>query len=101
MKKPVNTRTEETPPQAEDTNVSNQEKELLQRSSESMASEDDEAIRKAELDATDDEGTLLNEETRLSGSDLDVPGSEDDDDNEEIGEEDEENNSYSLRDQED
>ncbi len=35
-------------------------------------------------------------EEDMSGSDLDIPGSELDDSNEEIGEEDEENNYYSL-----
>ena len=76
--------------------VSAEEKELLKRSSESMASEDDESVRRSQLDKTDDEGEALNESVNVSGSDLDVPGSELDDDNEEIGEEDEENNSYSL-----
>jgi hypothetical protein len=82
-----------------DTNVSLQEKELLRRSSESMSTEEDEDLRRAALDNTDEDGTLLNEATNLSGDELDVPGSEDDDDNEEIGEEDEENNIYSLPDQ--
>jgi len=83
-----------------DANVSNAERELLQRSSESMASKEDEQWRESQLDKTDDEGTALNEKVNVSGSDLDVPGSEDDDANEEIGEEDEENNSYSLSDEE-
>ena len=80
--------------------VTSTEKELLQRSSESMASKEDEQWRDAQLDNTDDDGTALNEKVNLSGSDLDVPGSEDDDENEKIGEEDEENNSYSLSDEE-
>jgi hypothetical protein len=79
-----------------DTDVSEEERELLQRSSESMASQDDEDVRGVVLDNQDFEGELLNEKVEVSGDDLDVPGSEDDDDNEEIGEEDEENNSYSL-----
>jgi hypothetical protein len=82
-----------------DTNVSREEKDLLQRSSESMAGSDDENARRAVLDNTDEDGTPLNEAADLSGSDLDVPGSEEDDANEEIGEEDEENNSFSLPDQ--
>lgn len=81
------------------TNVTKEEKELLRRSSESMGTEDDESIRRASLDKTDEDGTPLNEKINLSGRDLDVPGSEVDDDNEDIGEEDEENNSYSLPDQ--
>ena len=83
----------------EGTEVSSDEKDLLQRSSESMAGSDDENARRAVLDNTDEDGTPLNEAADLSGRDLDVPGSEDDDANEEIGEEDEENNSFSLPDQ--
>ena len=82
-------------------NVSNTEKDLLQRSSESMATLDDEQWNAAKLDNTDDDGEKLNESSDMSGKDLDVPGSEDDNANEEIGEEDEENNSYSIPDQED
>lgn len=82
-------------------NVTNSERDLLQRSSESMATLDDDQLTKAELDMTDDEGTLLNEGSERGGKDLDIPGSEEDDANEEIGEEDEENNSYSLPDPED
>lgn len=80
----------------DNTNVTAEEKELLQQTSESMASPDDLAIRRAELDDTDIEGEKLNENEDISGKDLDVPGQEDDDANEEIGEEDEENNEYSL-----
>lgn len=80
-----------------DSNVSAQEKELLQASSESMASEDDLKLRSTKLDNTDEDGTILNEKIDQSGNDLDIPGSELDDENEEIGEEDEENNTYSLR----
>jgi hypothetical protein len=84
-----------------ETNVTNAEKDLLRRSSESMSTADDQQLNYATLDNTDDEGTPLNEKVNLSGSDLDVPGSEEDDANEKIGEEDEENNPYSLRDPED
>ena len=84
----------------QENDVSMTEKELLQRSSESMATKDDEQWRESQLDKTDDDGTPLNEKVNLSGSDLDVPGSEDDDADEKIGEEDEENNSYSLSDEE-
>jgi hypothetical protein len=82
-------------------NVTSTERDLLQRSSESMATLDDEQLKASALDSTDDEGEKLNESSGVSGKDLDVPGSEDDDANEEIGEEDEENNSYSLPDPED
>lgn len=84
-----------------ETNVTNAEKDLLRRSSESMSTADDQQLNYATLDNTDDEGTPLNEKVNLSGSDLDVPGSEEDDANEKIGEEDEENNAYSLRDPDD
>lgn len=83
------------------TDVTNVEREVLRRSSESMGTADDEQLRNAALDKTDNEGIALNEKTDNSGRDLDVPGSEDDDANEKIGEEDEENNAYSLSDQED
>ncbi len=82
-------------------NVSKSERDLLQRSVESMATLDDEQLNSGDLDNTDNEGEMLNERTDRSGDELDIPGSEEDDLNEKIGEEDEENNSYSLRDPED
>ena len=85
----------------ETSNVTRTEKELLKRSSESMATPDDQQLNSADLDQTDDDGSPLNEIIDHSGNDLDVPGSEQDDPNEKIGEEDEENNPYSLPDQED
>ncbi len=81
-----------------ESNVSNQEREDLSRAANDMPG-DDEGLREAALDDTDEDGTLLNEEgmdRSVSGDDLDVPGSELDDDDEAIGEEDEENNDYSL-----
>ncbi|HXL58936.1 MAG TPA: hypothetical protein VN958_21885 [Chitinophagaceae bacterium] len=79
-------------------NVNAEEKELLQQTSESMASKDDIDLRRGTLDNKDLEGESLNENEDVSGKDLDVPGQEDDDMNEDIGEEDEENNEYSLGD---
>jgi len=79
-------------------NVSKTERDLLRRSSESMATGDDEQLNIAALDSTDDEGAPLNEKRDNSGADLDVPGAEEDDANEKVGEEDEENNPYSLPD---
>lgn len=82
-----------------DSNVTTEEKELLQRTDEDMPTEDDTNLRKAALDSVDDDGEPLNEggsENDLSGGDLDLAGTEDDDDLEAIGEEDEENNIYSL-----
>jgi hypothetical protein len=78
------------------TNVTPEERALLEQTADSMASEDDLDRIKATLDNTDEDGEPLNEQVDASGEDLDVPGSEDDDDDEELGEEDEENNSYSL-----
>src|SRR5205085_8728117 len=77
-----------------DANVTKDERELLQESSESMASPDDQSLRNARLDNRDNDGTLLNEKIDLSGNDLDVPGSEE----EERKEDDEENEPYSLND---
>ena len=82
------------------TDVTKIEKDLLRRSSESMSTEDNRQLTSATLDNTDEDGTPLNENVNLSGTDLDVPGSEADDANEKIGEEDEENNAYSLPDPE-
>ncbi len=81
-----------------ESNVSNQEREDLSRAANDMPG-DDEGLREAALDDTDEDGMLLNEggmDTAISGDDLDVPGSELDDADEAIGEEDEENNDYSL-----
>lgn len=80
-----------------DGNVTPEEKFALREAAETLPTQDQENLRRAKLEKRDEDGELLNEKTNVSGSDLDVPGSEDDDENEEIGEEDEENNSYSLR----
>ena len=96
----LDTETEEDIIADKASDVTKTERELLKRSSESMASKEDEQWRESELDKTDDDGTPLNEKTNYSGSDLDVPGSEDDDANENIASEDEENNPYSLSDEE-
>jgi len=79
-------------------NVTKDERELLEDSENSMGTTDDLSLKKALVDVTDDDGEPLNENADQSGDDLDVPGSEDDDDNELTGEGDEENNSYSLND---
>ena len=84
-----------------DSNVSKQEKEDLRRTADDMPTEDDQNLRRAALDNTDDEGEPLNEgsfKKNISGDDLDVPGADADDADEEIGDEDEENNDYSLSD---
>lgn len=79
-----------------DANVSPRERKNLADAAEKMPTDDENALRRAKLDTTNDEGELLNEGSGLSGSDLDVPGSEADDVEEEIGNADEENNSFST-----
>jgi hypothetical protein len=79
--------------------VSPEEATMLQRADEDMPTDDDIRLRRAELDATDNEGDLLNESSLVddvAGDDLDVSGADSDDPMESIGEEDEENNYYSL-----
>lgn len=80
-----------------DSNVSREEKELLDDAANSTGTEDDQQLKKARLDETDEDGEPLNEDSDdLTGDDLDVP-----EDEEERGPEedsDEENSSYSLND---
>ena len=86
-----------------DAEISAEEKELLDESQSMNPVGDDGALKRAQLDSTDEDGELLNDVSAkydISGQDLDVPGAEDDDANEDIGEEDEENNSYSRADTE-
>lgn len=86
----------------DDTDITPEEKELLDNAS-GVIDPDDQRLRQTRLDTVDMDGTALEEvsgATDLSGSDLDIPGSELDDDNEAIGEEDEENNYYSESDTE-
>ncbi len=79
-----------------DTDVTAEDLDIL-NAAENGSTEDDASLIESGLDDVDDDGEPLNESTSdLSGSDLDVPGSEDDDSDEILGEEDEENNSYSL-----
>jgi hypothetical protein len=81
-----------------DSNVSQSEKEDLAITAHDMPG-DDENLREAALDSTDEDGAPLNEESfkkNVTASDLDIPGADLDDDEENIGEEDEENNDYSL-----
>lgn len=83
------------------TDITPEERALLDESMETNPSFDNNNLRRSELDNTDDDGDLLNEPgTDLSGEDLDVPGAELDDEAEETGGEDEENNSYSRADTE-
>lgn len=86
----------------DDAMITPAEKQMLDETfSNDTGSQDNENLKRSELDNTDDDGELLNEESGaddLSGGDLDIPGAEDDDADEEIGEEDEENNGYSQAD---
>ncbi len=80
-------------------NVSASEKKDLEKAANEMPTEDNINLREAALDNTDEDGTPLNEgsfNNNITGTDLDVPGADEDDEDEEIGEEDEENNEYSL-----
>ena len=80
-----------------ESNVTTEEKQALSDAAQKTAGvKDDENLKKAQLDNRDEEGELLNEKLDVSGSDLDVPGSEDDDEDAANGEEDEEGNSFSL-----
>lgn len=87
---------------ANDSDVSPQERELLDDSMENSLSEDNINLKHSELDNTDDDGELLNVSSLNNddapGADLDVPGAELDDEDEETGNEDEENNSWSQAD---
>ena len=85
----------------DDNNVSRIENQLLTAAADTMPTDEQLRLQQATLDQFDEEGEPLNEQSGLSGSDLDVPGSEEDDLNEEIGEEDEENNHYSQSDNQD
>ena len=83
----------------ENSNVTPIEKEMLDMSANDMPTRDEQQLRRATLDDKDEDGELLNEKTSataISGSDLDIPGADDDNQDEGIGEEDEENNPYSL-----
>jgi len=86
-----------------DAEISAQERALMDESMENSMSEDNENLKRSELDNLDEEGDLLYGETLrqdLTGEGLDVPGAELDDQNEDIGAEDEENNGYSEADTE-
>lgn len=82
-----------------DADVTADDLQILDATESNMDTTDAANLQQSLLDNVDDDGDLLNEVStpgNLSGSDLDVPGSEDDDSNEAMGEEDEENNYYSL-----
>ena len=99
MAKKINTGNQDA---AADTNITPEERELLNNAGDGITG-DDERLKRAQLDNTDEDGTPLNEKSGandLSGEDLDVPGSELDDLDEALGEEDEENNNYSGADTE-
>lgn len=81
------------------TDVSPEEAAALRDAAEYSSEEEDQRLKETALDSTDEDGEPLNEKgfkNAYSGTDLDVPGSDEDDDDELIGEEDEENNAYSV-----
>lgn len=83
-----------------DADVTAEDLRILETSEQNIDTKDAINLINSSLDTTDADGDPLNEPGSLidsvSGSDLDVPGSEDDDDMEHMGGEDEENNFYSL-----
>ena len=82
----------------DNTNITPQEKQLLEQSDRPVTDETKDLINLA-LDKIDDEDVPNEKSNPLDmGEDLDIPGSELDDDDEELGEEDEENNNYSQPD---
>ena len=86
-----------------DSNISESEREMLDKTLDADMTSDDLVLERAALDNKDEDGDLLNEHSSaddISGEDLDIPGSEADDADELIGEEDEENNGYSQADTE-
>lgn len=81
---------------ATENEITPQEKQLLDSAGDDA---EEQELRAASLDNTDEEGEALNEDSfsdARTGEDLDVPGTDLDDENEALGEEDEENNTYSL-----
>ncbi len=80
----------------QDSDVTNDEKKVLDDASSKVVSTDQQNLDSSLLDQFDDEGEPLSEPSGLGGEGLDVPGAELDDENEELGEEDEENNPYSV-----
>jgi hypothetical protein len=84
-----------------DTDITPEERYLLDESLENSMSVDNNNLKRSALDTTDEDGELINEGSfDLTGEDLDIPGSELDDIAEETGAEDEENNGYSSADTE-
>lgn len=74
-----------------DDNVSDTERQLLDdAASIDPLDEEEQNVRNARPDNTDDDGDSLNED------ELDVPGAEEDDEDQELGAEDEENNEFSV-----
>jgi len=82
----------------DNTNITPQEKQLLEQSDRPVTDETKD-LKNLALDKIDDEDVPNEKSNPLDmGEDLDIPGSELDDDDEELGEEDEENNNYSQPD---
>lgn len=83
--------------QGTEADISAEDRQLLETADQYMPTKDEERLHEAELDETDADGDSLNEDTEdLSGSDLDIPDSEDVAHSDRSGQGDEENNYFSL-----
>jgi hypothetical protein len=102
----MNKKAKKTPEDGDDANDGNNQKDGSQKKvygDPSYSADEDiysqgekEELIDSDEDAKKAKTPKRTPKDRLSGDDLDVPGSELDDDDEKIGEEDEENNYYSL-----
>lgn len=80
--------------------VTKEEKKLLQKSAEHQPTGETKDFNEMALDDKDNDGELLNEKgikQDRTGEDLDTPGTDMDSDDDDVAEEDEENNIYSQR----
>lgn len=93
-----NTETKDELTNGDNNDVSQEEKDILDRTFEDLPTQDNANLRHATVDEYDSEGEPLNEAgaDALSGHDLDTTIVDSDDAMENIGEEDEENNIYSI-----
>jgi hypothetical protein len=79
--------------------ITDEEKQTLQRGEEFMPTKDEAYLQQASMDNTDFEGEALNERSfgdERSGSDLDIPSNVDETGTDALGQGDEENKHYSL-----
>jgi hypothetical protein len=80
-----------------DADISASDKRMLETADQYIPTKDEASLHEAELDETDSDGDSLNEDSEdLSGSDLDIPESEDVAHSDRSGQGDEENRYFSL-----